>query len=93
MRLLNAIVGSILQGSVDHACPSVSMLSQVTENSVIGFVVLGSETVFTAILASVSINYRSTWVCDKLVSVLFQLHRTFSNLDRAGQENYTDGRF
>ena len=60
MRLLNAIVGSILQGSVDHACPSVSMLSQVTENSVIGLVVLGSETVFTAILASVSINYRST---------------------------------
>ena len=59
--------GSILQGSVenqvarcDHARLSISILSQVTENSAIEFVVLRSETVFTAVLASVSLNYRST---------------------------------
>lgn len=72
--------GSILQGSVenqvarfDHASLSISISSQVTENSAIEFVVLRRETVFTAVLASVSINYRSTWVCAKLVSVVFQL--------------------
>lgn len=62
--------------SLLRSCPSresVSILSQVTENSAIEFVVLRSETVFTAVLASVSINYRSTWVCAKLVSVVFQL--------------------
>ena len=57
----------------DHARLSISILSQVTENSAIEFVVLRSETVFTAVLASVSLNYRSTWVCAKLVSVVFQL--------------------
>lgn len=44
----------------DHARLSISILSQVTENSAIEFVVLRRETVFTAVLASVSINYRST---------------------------------
>lgn len=73
--------GSILQGSVEnqvarcdhYASPSISILSQVTENSAIEFVVLRSETVFTAVLASVPINYRPTRVCAKLVSVVFQL--------------------